>query len=159
MRYYDKTKKWFVIIEEDFRTSPQFEELRKINSEYCLMFVDLIFLTKNSNGIFENNVGRKLVPIDFPEISRKLSFYTPQQIKNGMMSMAELGLLQVFEERVLSIADFDNFIRSKTIGSIQAKEQRDRKKEKRIELNPKKIGCVEEDIQKADDAIKFVDKL
>ena len=128
MANYDHTKKWFITITSDFLHSPAFEQLRKQGNEYGMMYIDLIDLTKNSNGVFEYQVGSTIVPIDLPELLRKLVFFNAEQIKKGMEYMAAYGLLSYSENGVLRINNIEDFVGLKTIGAIKKEKQR-RKKE------------------------------
>lgn len=124
MANYEHTKKWFITITSDFLHSPAFEQLRKQGNEYGMMYVDLIDLTKNSDGVFEYKVGTTVVPIDLPELLRKLVFFNAEQIKKGMEYMAAYGLLSYSENGVLKINNIEDFVGFKTIGAIKKDKQR-----------------------------------
>lgn len=124
MANYEHTKKWFITITSDFLHSPAFEQLRKQGNEYGMMYVDLIDLTKNSDGVFQYKVGTTIVPIDLPELLRKLVFFNAEQIKKGMEYMAAYGLLSYSENGALKINNIEDFVGFKTIGAIKKEKQR-----------------------------------
>lgn len=136
MAKYDKTKKYWLQLKEDWfeEDAIKWLEEQKNGKEYSLFYMKLMCKSIKTNGILIRQVGKMLVPYN-PEALGDLTRTDMDTVIVAMKLLEEIGLVEILEDGAIYIEAVSNMIGCTTISALKKQEQLKNKKQKDIGWN------------------------
>lgn len=148
MAKYDKTKKYWLQLKEDWfeEDAIKWLEEQKNGKEYSLFYMKLMCKSIKTNGILIRQVGKMLIPYN-PEALSDLTKTDIDTVIVAMQLLENVGLVEILEDGAIYIEAVSNMIGCTTISALKKQEQLKNKEQKDIGWNKGgKISTKDKDI-------------
>lgn len=136
MAKYDKTKKYWLQLKEDWfeEDAIKWLEEQKKGKEYSLFYMKLMCKSIKTNGILIRQVGKLLIPYN-PEALSDLTKTDIDTVIVAMQLLENVGLVEILEDGAIYIEAVSNMIGCTTISALKKQEQLKNKEQKDIGWN------------------------
>lgn len=78
--------------------------------KYVTLYIKLCTMTSNTNGVLASKVGNMLIPYSVEKIARDTKFFSADTVRVALELYKNLRLINVSDDNVLHIANFDAMI-------------------------------------------------
>lgn len=103
--------------------------------KYVTLYIKLCTMTSNTNGVLASKVGNMLIPYSVEKIARDTKFFSADTVRVALELYKNLRLINVSDDNVLHIANFDAMIgnsktdeHTKKLGAERQRRYRERQK-------------------------------
>lgn len=129
MAKYDKTKKYWLQLKEDWfeEDAIKWLEEQKKGKEYSLFYMKLMCKSIKTNGILIRQVGKMLIPYN-PEALCDLTRTDFDTVIVAMKLLEDVGLVEILEDGAIYIQAVKNMIGMSTEGAERKALQREKNK-------------------------------
>lgn len=134
----DNNKAYYWIkLKTDFFESDAIDFLlsQKDGCQYVALYLKLCAMTANTNGVLASKVGNMLIPYSVEKIARDTKFFSADTVRVALELYKNLRLINVSDDNVLHIANFDAMIgnsktdeHTKKLGAERQRRYRERQK-------------------------------
>ena len=134
----DSSKVYYWIkLKTDFFESDAIDFLlsQEDGCKYVTLYLKLCAMTANTNGVLASKVGNMLIPYSVEKIARDTKFFSADIVRAALELFQNLRLINVSDDNVLHIANFDAMIgnsktdeHTKKLGAERQKRYRERQK-------------------------------
>ncbi len=128
---------YWIKLKTDFFESDAIDFLlsQKDGCQYVALYLKLCAMTANTNGVLASKVGNMLIPYSVEKIARDTKFFSADTVRVALELYKNLRLINVSDDNVLHIANFDAMIgnsktdeHTKKLGAERQKRYRERQK-------------------------------
>lgn len=128
---------YWIKLKTDFFESDAIDFLlsQKDGCQYVALYLKLCAMTANTNGVLASKVGNMLIPYSVEKIARDTKFFSADTVRVALELYKNLRLINVSDDNVLHIANFDAMIgnsktdeHTKKLGAERQKRHRERQK-------------------------------
>lgn len=109
----DNSKVYYWIkLKTDFFESDAIDFLlsQEDGCKYVTLYIKLCTMTSNTNGVLASEIGNILVPYTVDKIARDTKFFSADTVRAALELFQNLRLINVSDDNVLHIANFDAMI-------------------------------------------------
>lgn len=134
----DNSKVYYWIkLKTDFFESDAIDFLlsQEDGCKYVTLYIKLCTMTSNTNGVLASEIGNILVPYTVDKIARDTKFFSADTVRAALELFQNLRLINVSDDNVLHIANFDAMIgnsktdeHTKKLGAERQRRYRERQK-------------------------------
>lgn len=134
----DNSKVYYWIkLKTDFFESDAIDFLlsQEDGCKYVTLYIKLCTMTSNTNGVLASKVGNMLIPYSVEKIARDTKFFSADTVRVALELYKNLRLINVSDDNVLHIANFDAMIgnsktdeHTKKLGAERQRRYRERQK-------------------------------
>ena len=134
----DNSKVYYWIkLKTDFFESDAIDFLlsQEDGCKYVTLYIKLCTMTSNTNGVLATKIGNILVPYTVDKIARDTKFFSADTVRVALELYKNLRLINVSDDNVLHIANFDAMIgnsktdeHTKKLGAERQRRYRERQK-------------------------------
>lgn len=128
---------YWIKLKTDFFESDAIDFLlsQKDGCQYVALYLKLCAMTANTNGVLASKVGNMLIPYSVEKIARDTKFFSADTVRVALELYKNLRLINVSDDNVLHIANFDAMIgnsktdeHTKKLGAERQRRYRERQK-------------------------------
>ena len=128
---------YWIKLKTDFFESDAIDFLlsQKDGCQYVALYLKLCAMTANTNGVLASKVGNMLIPYSVEKIARDTKFFSADTVRVALELYKNLRLINVSDDNVLHIANFDAMIgnsktdeHTKKLGAERQRHYRERQK-------------------------------
>lgn len=128
---------YWIKLKTDFFESDAIDFLlsQKDGCQYVALYLKLCAMTANANGVLASKVGNMLIPYSVEKIARDTKFFSADTVRVALELYKNLRLINVSDDNVLHIANFDAMIgnsktdeHTKKLGAERQRRYRERQK-------------------------------
>lgn len=128
---------YWIKLKTDFFESDAIDFLlsQKDGCQYVALYLKLCTMTANTNGVLASKVGNMLIPYSVEKIARDTKFFSADTVRVALELYKNLRLINVSDDNVLHIANFDAMIgnsktdeHTKKLGAERQRRYRERQK-------------------------------
>ena len=103
---------YWIKLKTDFFESDAIDFLlsQKDGCQYVALYLKLCAMTANTNGVLASKVGNMLIPYSVEKIARDTKFFSADTVRVALELYKNLRLINVSDDNVLHIANFDAMI-------------------------------------------------
>lgn len=160
MARYDKTKKYWLQLKEDWfeEDAIRWLEDQKNGKEYSLFYMKLMLKSIKTNGILIRQVGKMLIPYE-PQSIADLTRTELDTVIVAMELLKKIGLVEILEDGAIYIEQVRKMIGFATEGAIRKQLQREKTQENQLGWTTGgQMSTKDKDKDKDKDIIKDKDK-
>ena len=125
--------RFWIKLTDGFINSRTFKRMEKIQNghSYALLLIHLLYDTRNTDGVFLDDLCNEWVPLDADAIHDEHSSFSVDFIEDALKLYAELGYIVQADSGFLAFAEYEEL--TNTAAAAKQKRYRDRKKAAEME--------------------------
>ena len=121
--------RYWIKLCDDFLNSRAFKRLEKAENghSYCLLLIHLLSDTKQTGGVFVDDLGSEWAALDAEAIHDEHPSFSLEFIEKALRRYRDMGLIALRDDGYLSFVDYDGLTNTKAAAKQQ--RYRDRKRQ------------------------------